>query len=432
MPFSLLFLKLRVSDPQMLLLQQQRLVISSSRTILMASKHLLKPTPSTLPLKLNLSSPGIISAFPLKPNSRILPISLKTFALPYTSHSKVPGPVYSENPEDTSNSSARLNVLKKKLEVIGFDTQMLKIGHYSHLTCPTCKGGDSMEKSLSLFITLDGDYAVWVCHQGKCGWRGNIRAFVNDSSSYGRLNQITKIKPKREITEKSLGLKPLCSEFIIAFTYRRNGVLVSCKYRDVNKNFWQEKDTEKIFYGVDDIKEASDIIIVEGEIDKLSMEEAGFYNCVSVPDGAPPSVSTKVFESEEKDIKYQYLWNCKEYLEKASRIILATDGDAPGLALAEELARRLGRERCWQVKWPKKNEVEHFKDANEVLMYLGPDVLKKVIENAEVYPIQGLFNFSHYFNEIDAYYHHTLGFELGVSTGWRGLNGLYNAPKVKQ
>ena len=174
MPFSLLFLKLRVSDPQMLLLQQQRLVISSSRTILMASKHLLKPTPSTLPLKLNLSSPGIISAFPLKPNSRILPISLKTFALPYTSHSKVPGPglpslliymcvwtralfcflelliehyfifwfslvleVYSENPEDTSNSSARLNVLKKKLEVIGFDTQMLKTGQYSHLTCPT-------------------------------------------------------------------------------------------------------------------------------------------------------------------------------------------------------------------------------------------------------------------------------------------------------
>ena len=173
MPFSPLFLKLRVSDPQMLLLQQQRLVISSSRTILMASKHLLKPTPSTLPLKLNLSSPGIISAFPLKPNSRILPISLKTFALPYTSHSKVPGPglpslliyvcvnarlvlffgiaywtlfifwfslvleVYSENPEDTSNSSARLNVLKKKLEVIGFDTRMLKIGHYSHLTCPT-------------------------------------------------------------------------------------------------------------------------------------------------------------------------------------------------------------------------------------------------------------------------------------------------------
>lgn len=63
-------------------------------------------------------------------------------------------------------------------------------------------------------------------------------------------------------------------------------------------------------------------------------------------------------------------------------------------------------------------------------MYLGPDVLKEVIENAEIYPIQGLFNFSHYFNEIDAYYHHTLGFELGVSTGWRGLNGLYNVSTI--
>ena len=30
------------------------------------------------------------------------------------------------------------------------------------------------------------------------------------------------------------------------------------------------------------------------------MEEAGFYNCVSVPDGAPASVSTKVFKSDEE------------------------------------------------------------------------------------------------------------------------------------
>ncbi|KAJ0082494.1 hypothetical protein Patl1_11519 [Pistacia atlantica] len=65
------------------------------------------------------------------------------------------------------------------------------------------------------------------------------------------------------------------------------------------------------------------------------------------------------------DTKYKYLWNCKEYLKKASRIILATDGDLPGQALAEELARCLGKERCWLVKWPKSYEVNHFKDANE-------------------------------------------------------------------
>lgn len=59
-------------------------------------------------------------------------------------------------------------------------------------------------------------------------------------------------------------------------------------------------------------------------------------------------------------------------------------------------------------------------------MHLGPSVLKEVIEKAELYPIQGLFDFSHYFREIDAYYHQTLGFDLGVSTGWKGLDGLYN------
>lgn len=35
-------------------------------------------------------------------------------------------------------------------------------------------------------------------------------------------------------------------------------------------------------------------------MDKLSMEEAGFRNCVSVPDGAPATVSIKELPSEEQ------------------------------------------------------------------------------------------------------------------------------------
>jgi hypothetical protein len=38
---------------------------------------------------------------------------------------------------------------------------------------------------------------------------------------------------------------------------------------------------------------------VEGEIDKLSMDEAGYRNCVSVPDGAPPKVSSKIPDKEQ-------------------------------------------------------------------------------------------------------------------------------------
>lgn len=35
-------------------------------------------------------------------------------------------------------------------------------------------------------------------------------------------------------------------------------------------------------------------------MDKLAMEEAGFKNCVSVPDGAPPKASNKALPSEEE------------------------------------------------------------------------------------------------------------------------------------
>ncbi|XP_042020452.1 twinkle homolog protein, chloroplastic/mitochondrial-like isoform X1 [Salvia splendens] len=369
----------------------------------------------------------------------------------------IPRPISVSDVESLENQfvdDKKLMILKQKLQEIGIDGSSCMPGQYNGLVCPSCKGGESNEKSLSLHVDEDGGAAVWTCFRAKCGWKGATRAFAGVNSTYSTMNKTKTKQPIRTITEESLGLEPLCSELLayfaermisgetlqrnavmqkrtgdqiaIAFTYQRNGELVSCKYRDINKKFWQEANTEKVFYGLDDIKEASDVIIVEGEMDKLAMEEAGFKNCVSVPDGAPPKVSAKEVPAEEKDTKYQYLWNCKAYTEKASRIILATDADPPGQALAEELARRLGRERCWRIKWPKKNDTEYFKDANEVLMYMGPDALKEVIENAELYPIRGLFNFRDYFDEINDYYHQSLGFELGVSTGWRALNELYN------
>ncbi|KAE9461472.1 hypothetical protein C3L33_06629, partial [Rhododendron williamsianum] len=436
-------------------------------------------TPSSHP-RLSHSRRLIFSAFSSKPTSRFRIFarknntngSLRTTngslsnGFSSVSHANIPRPVSQvgvEIPEDNVPIK-----LRQKMESVGIDSNLCRPGQYNGLICPMCKGGDSMEKSLSLFITQDGNSALWTCFRAKCGWRGSTSAFADGKSTYRQMSQIPKVKQIRKIAEESLELEPPCGELlsyfaermisretlqrnsvmqrrwndeiVIAFPYRRNGVLVNCKYRDINKKFWQEKDTEKILYGLDDIKDASDIIIVvshdgtllfvEGEMDKLSMEEAGFRNCVSVPDGAPATVSKKELPSEEQDTKYQYLWNCKEYLEKASRIILATDGDPPGQALAEELARRLGRERCWRVRWPKKNDVGYFKDANEVLMYMGPGLLKEVIENAELYPIQGLFNFRDYFDDIDSYYHRTLGYEFGASTGWRCLDQLYNVSKV--
>ncbi|KAM1045299.1 hypothetical protein EV1_035916 [Malus domestica] len=304
----------------------------------------------------------------------------------------------------------KVDILKQKMEVIGIlCTDSCVPGKYTNLLCPKCNGGPTMERSLSVHIVQKGDLAMWRCFRTDCSWADKV--FADGRAAHNEVKK--KVHYSGQMTEKSLKLEPLGEKLtayfsermiseetlrrngvmqrssnkdIIAFTYKRNGLLVACKYRTIEKSYWQEKASEKILYGVDDINDAAEIIIVEGEIDKLSLEEAGFCNCVSVPDGAPVKSSTKL-PPVEKDTAYQYLWNCKQNLDKVSRIILATDNDKPGQALAKDIARRLGTHRCWQVSWPKKDEVSYYKDANEVLKDMGPDALKKVIGNAEPYQL---------------------------------------------
>lgn len=305
--------------------------------------------------------------------------------------------------------------LKEKVENLGICCNSVTPEEYTRLMCPKCKGGRPMERSLSFHMSWKRNYALWRCFNFECGWAGQILA-QNSTASDG-VPQLVRMNSPRILTEESLKLEPLDDmlaayfakrmiskdtlkrnhvmqmagdQIIIAFTYRRNGMLIGCKYRTLEKRFWQEKSTDKVLYGLDDVREAEEIIIVEGEIDKLSVEEAGFPNCVSVPNGAPQSSASKELLPLEEDTRFSYLWNCKECLEKASRIVLATDGDLPGQALAEELARRLGKERCWQVSWPKKDEFSSCKDANEVLVNLGPEALREAIECAVPYEMQNL------------------------------------------
>jgi hypothetical protein len=65
----------------------------------------------------------------------------------------------------------------------------------------------------------------------------------------------------------------------------------------------------QIFYGWDDIEGQEQIIVVEGEIDKLSLEEAGFQNATSVPNGAPAAVKDGPLPIEDHDKLFSYLYN---------------------------------------------------------------------------------------------------------------------------
>ena len=139
-------------------------------------------------------------------------------------------------------------------------------------------------------------------------------------------------RPRKVARAERVGIPKLGAEVdCIAFPYFRNGELVNIKFRALGeKAFTQIKGAEQIFYGLDDIADSKEAILVGGEPDKLALDEAGIRNVVSVPDGAPQQV--KAGDPDPNDAKFAFLANCAQYLDRQERIILGVDNDGPGKA----------------------------------------------------------------------------------------------------
>lgn len=131
----------------------------------------------------------------------------------------------------------------------------------------------------------------------------------------------------------------------------------------------------------DSLTESSTVVLTEGEIDCLSVIAAGTgYGAASVPDGAQLEKPGEGKIIPDQDKAFDWLWDGPDLIEglkDADQIILATDADDKGRVLRDELAVRLGRDRCYRVKYP-----DGCKDANEVLMRDGLDALRNVIDGA--------------------------------------------------
>lgn len=193
-------------------------------------------------------------------------------------------------------------------------------------------------------------------------------------------------------------------ENTIQFNYFREGQLVNTKYRDGAKNFKMVKDAELIFYNLDDISDHDTCIITEGEIDCLSWIEAGIPNVVSVPNGASKGSAS-----------LDYLENCIEYFDGKTKIYLSTDNDEPGRVLRDELARRLGIERCYKI------EFGALKDANEYLTYHGADKLKSLLDQATDFPMEGVYSIQDTWGDIEDIYFN--GLPQGAKTGDPQMDG---------
>jgi len=263
-----------------------------------------------------------------------------------------------------------------------------RTGGIAKVQCPVCTPERKNKRDKSLSVNISE--GVWLCHN--CGWKGGLSKKKEEKTWY--YPQDSKLEPSEKaiswFLKRGIELETLVRFKIgesmevmpqvkqprncINFKYYQDGTLVNIKYRDGEKNFKMVKDAKLIFYNIDGIKDSDQAIIVEGEIDCLSVYQCGFKHVVSVPNGA-----------SKGNQNLEYLDACIASFKGKTRIVIATDDDEAGMMLRNELSRRLGKHRCLMVDYP-----EGCKDFNEVLVAHGSEKVAEVVKSARPFPLEGI------------------------------------------
>lgn len=196
----------------------------------------------------------------------------------------------------------------------------------------------------------------------------------------------------RKISKKTLDYADIQADEhgnIVFHYYDTNDVLLNVKYRPsriIKKGetkcwFQQDADTSPILFNMNRIDPTKPLVCCEGEVDCLSIIEAGYTNVVSVPTGAQ---------------SFNWINECWNWLEQFSKIIIWSDNDEPGIKMRNECTRRLGTWRTSYVEIKKEdvwnNNSQVCKDANEILYFYGKDRVMEYINNPIDTPIEGVID----------------------------------------
>jgi twinkle protein len=193
----------------------------------------------------------------------------------------------------------------------------------------------------------------------------------------------------------------------IYFAYTYNGEIVRWKYRsmsdkkDTRFNLLSDEEKEKFkmpFYNQQNWPTSDFLIITEGEFDCIALLQLMGSNVVSLPNGAG---------SLESTFRNQY-----EYLQQFDKIYLCLDMDEAGDLADKKAMTLLSPTKYRRIMLP-------CKDANEWVLK-NPEVEKKDLEifmrNAKRIEDQSFVNMAF----LDSDYYEAI--DLGVSTGWKGLD----------
>ena len=296
----------------------------------------------------------------------------------------------------TEDAFAFADFLHMKTKQTGNELHFLK--------CPSCGGNGGKDK-----WSFGIDLKTGMCHclRNSCGYHGNMITLANDfgfslgtevdeyyapKKKYKKFStpkdpiipkpQAIQYLQSRGISEKTAKLYEITVQDkrpnILVFPfYDDKGELIYIKYRktdfdrskDDNKE-WCEKGGKPILFGMKQCNlENKTLIFTEGQIDQLSVIEAGYENVVSVPNGAQGFTWVP------------YCWN---FVNQFETIIVFGDYEKGHMTLLEDLKKRFRL----NIKHVRYDDYKDCKDANDILRKYGKEQIKVCIENAESEPIR--------------------------------------------
>lgn len=271
-------------------------------------------------------------------------------------------------------------------------------------TCPYCRPKATKGNVRSFSINLDN--GQFKCFRESCGKTGNMITLAKDfdfslgmeldeyiapRKQYRRLcTPKEPIRPKDKAVEylRSRGISEQIAkryeitvqtehQNVLVFPfYDADGQMQFIKYRKTdfnpekdNNKEWCEANCKPILFGMKQCRDFHRLIITEGQLDSLSVAEAGIDNAVSVPTGAKG---------------FTWVPYCWDWVDKFDEIIVFGDYEKGHVTLLEEIQQRFKK----KISFIPVEYYKGCKDANEILQKYGRDAVKDAIDHAKQIPVK--------------------------------------------
>lgn len=274
--------------------------------------------------------------------------------------------------------------------------------------CPYC-GNTTTDKETFAISLKTGQFK---CLRSSCGAKGNMLTLSQDfgfslgsdveeyyrpKKEFKKFKKTAKIIPKppavqylnsRGISEEIAKRYEITARTdkpnVIVFPFLdKSGDMVFIKYRKTDFNKFKDKNKEwceasgkPILFGMYQCNlDNKTLIITEGQMDSLSVAEAGYENAVSVPNGCNG---------------FTWVPYCWDWMQNFDTIIVFGDYEKGHMTLLDDIKQRFKQ----NIKHVRYEDYKDCKDANAILQKYGKEQVRKCVDNAQAEPIKHIRDLS--------------------------------------